>query len=169
MRLQNLSLSAPFFTASAYSIRENQLLAVTFTMMKKILIAILLIGVVAGVIGYKMYNKPHNEMVSMKSEANLDAKQLQAAFEADESAANEQYLGKVITVSGKVAEIKKEGENNSFIILDTGNMLSAVKCQLDHLTDHPNLSDLKKGDQVQVKGICTGYLMDVILERGIIL
>ena len=49
-------------------------------------------------------------MTSAESQTSINATDLMADFNKNEAAANEKHLDKVITVSGKIGEIKKEGD-----------------------------------------------------------
>lgn len=138
-------------------------------MIKNILLVGLLLLLIGGVIGYKIYNKPHQDMLQAKSEMSISAHKLYSDYQASESDANNIYLGKVITVEGEVEEINKKAENKNQIIISTGDMISRISCDLDYLSEHDGISDLKVGDQVKIKGKCAGILMDVVLDRCIIL
>ncbi len=128
--------------------------------MKKILFAGLLIGIIAFGLAYYMFNKSPTKIDSMASDFQLTASTLLSSFEDDETTANETYLDKVIEVTGKVAKSVTENDKTT-IYLNTGNALSQIICQLEGKD-----STIKEGDQVTMKGICTGYLMDVVLVRA---
>lgn len=137
--------------------------------MKKILLLLVCVGAIGAGYGIYMYNKPHASIKNMHSEHSVSAVEIQSAYDQDETAANASYLGKVLTITGELAEVNQENNENAFLVMRTESMMSTVKCQLDQLTEHPKLDGLKVGDQITIKGICTGYLMDVIIERAIIL
>ena len=48
------------------------------------------------------------------------------------------------------------------IYLDTSNDLSNIIFQLEKLD-----TSIEEGQEVTLKGICTGYLMDVVLVRSV--
>jgi hypothetical protein len=129
--------------------------------MKKIIIALLLIATIGGGIGFYMFNKPLESMSSMKSHFKMEAASLLEAFENDENSANAKYLDKVIEVKGSVVKIE-EKDGNSTIYMEASNPLSNVIFQLEN-----SVSGIKEGDQVTLKGLCTGYLMDVVMVRAI--
>lgn len=136
-------------------------------MKKYILYGVILVAVVGAVVAYRMYNKPFANMEKAEADATIDAQALYADFEADEAAANTKYLGKVVEVSGTVKEVKKDEAGKISIILDSGNELAAIVCELDELTQHPK-TDFAAGEQIKVKGNCTGILMDVVLVRCVV-
>lgn len=131
-------------------------------MIKKIVIAILILGVAGGIYGYYMFNKKNESISSMKTEIKTSASQLLTDFESDEPVANEKYLDKVVEVTGQVSKVESK-EASTSVYLDTGNPLSSVICQLE---DPSQNVTYKNDEDITVKGICTGYLMDVVLVRS---
>jgi len=132
--------------------------------MKKILIGLVLAAVIGGSIGYYMYNKPVDKMAQMTADENVSAEQLFTDYETDEMAANKKYLDKVLVVKGQVVKTKKD-ESKATILLDTGDMLANIMCQMENIDiDLPT-----EGSTVSIKGLCTGYLTDVVLIKGIII
>ncbi|MCO6488524.1 MAG: hypothetical protein J5I98_08910 [Phaeodactylibacter sp.] len=135
--------------------------------MKKLLGTGLLLALVAGGIGYFMYNKPHQNMEKAQADVVLGAEELFTAFEANETEANQKYLDKVVKVSGLVKEVSTDEEGNVSVTLESGSEMFGVICQMDNLTQHGK-TDFKPGEQVTFKGICTGMLMDVVLVRCVL-
>ena len=130
--------------------------------MKKIIIPLVVLGLIAAGVGYYMYNKPVESLNKKKADVSVSAEQILADYEANEEAANAKYLGKVVEVSGKVAEITTE-EGKNKVHLETANPISVVITELDAGN---NAEGLQVGDQATVKGMCSGYLSDVILVRS---
>ena len=129
-------------------------------MKKKIFYAILILALIGGSIGYYMYSKPLASIESMNTEHKLTSEELLQLYEEDEESANAKYLDKVIEVTGIVNKAEKNNGTTS-IYLSTLSDFSNVIFQLEE--DDPSI---KKGDEVTMKGICTGYLMDVVLVRS---
>lgn len=132
--------------------------------MKKVLIPLLAIALIAGAVGFYMYNKPVENLNNKKAEVTVTAEALLADYESNEQSANEKYLGKVVEVSGKVAEITT-GEGKNKIHLETANPISVIIAELD---EGNTTEGLAIGEQGTVKGLCSGYLSDVILVRSTI-
>lgn len=128
--------------------------------MKKIIIPILILGAIGIAIGFYMYNKPVQSLEKKKAEVMISASQLVTEYEADETAANEKYLGKVVEVSGKIADIVSE-EGKTKIQLETSNPMAMVICEMEDGSD----TGLNEGDEAKIKGLCSGYLSDVILVQ----
>lgn len=127
----------------------------------KYIIGLLIIGIGSGAY---MYYKPHQNIKASKAQVSLSAAEVFQAFESDETAANEQYLDKIMAVSGSVRDVSKNEEGIISVTLDAGQDMFGVICQLDQLTKHTR-EDFPIGEKVSFKGICTGMLMDVVLVR----
>lgn len=132
--------------------------------MKKILIALLVLAIIGAGYGYYMYNKPVESLESKNADVTISADELIQAYEADESAANKKYLGKVVLVTGTVSGVTTE-EGKKKLILETSDPISSVICELE---ENKETSSFNAGDQVKVKGLCSGYLSDVILVQSVI-
>lgn len=130
---------------------------------KKIIIGILVFAIIGAFVAYKMYNKPHVNVAAASADISLTADEILNDFSSDENAANLKYLEKIIAVKGVVSEINIEKEKG-IITLKTNDDFGSVLCHLsDEATKKLNL--LKEGQAIIVKGICTGFLMDVILVK----
>jgi hypothetical protein len=130
--------------------------------MKKVLLGILAVGLAALGIGYYLYNKPVASLEHKKADIEVSAAQLIADYEADETAANAKYHGKVVQVSGPVATVTDEAGVRK-VHLDTGNPMSMVICELEDGATPPAAA---AGTEITVKGMCSGYLTDVILVQS---
>ena len=53
------------------------------------------------------------------------------------------------------------------VILNDGSSISSVICQFEK-ENVWEVKDLKEGDNITIKGICTGYLMDVVMVRCVV-
>ena len=135
--------------------------------MKKITIYILIIGLLAIFIGYKMYNKPHINVAKKSVDINITANTLLADFSSDETKANTEYLDKIIAVKGMVTTIEFNGEKAA-ISLQTKDDFGSVVCYLVK-DEFKKSAEIKEGQEVILKGICTGFLMDVILVKCVII
>jgi hypothetical protein len=130
----------------------------------KYLLILVLLGLLAGgYIGYRMWNKPHRDVAGANADSSLEATNLYLQFATDEAAANANFLDKIVQVCGQVAEVSTDNESVS-VLLDTGDPFGGVACELDHLTEHPR-TEFPAGERVCFKGVCTGYLSDVVLSR----
>jgi hypothetical protein len=99
--------------------------------MKKMIMLIGIVGLIGGLIAYQMYTQPLKDMANMDAEVQMSARDLYAAYDADESAANEAYLGKIIEVTGVVQQIENGDSGAATLVLDTGAALGSVLCRMD--------------------------------------
>lgn len=127
------------------------------------ILSVLLLGIVtAGFVGYRMYTKPHRDVQHIKA-IKVAAMKLVSDYEANEAQANAEYLDKVLEISGQIIDVSKNQNGETVISLD-GTGMGTVRCTLEGNVQH----EIKPKAQVVIRGICTGYLTDVILVRSII-
>ncbi len=135
-------------------------------MLKRILQFGLIALLIGGGIGYYMWNKPHETIG--KPNFTLTATEIVAEFDKDEAEAMKKYVSQdgntiVVQVSGKIADVKNDTSGIT-IALDTGDPINGVSCVLDRFTKHSH-TDFKVGDDIKLKGLCTGKLSDVVIDR----
>ncbi len=130
--------------------------------MKIILIGTLLFAVVTCGVIYFIFNKPHRDPASEIS-IQISSEELFKSYETNEAEANMLYLDKVLEVSGKIIEITSNQDHVPIIVLETENTFFGVRCTMQN-------SPLKevKGETITIRGICTGYLSDVIITNAIV-
>lgn len=90
----------------------------------------------------------------------VEAAKLFESFKANETEANAAYLNKVLEVKGKVGSMTINAEQKQVFVLETGDPIFGINCTLD-----TNTTGVSVGDSIVIKGICTGYLSDVILVQ----
>ena len=114
--------------------------------------------------GWYLYNKKPTDVRLLKSEIQITAVDLLAAFKRDETEASKKYIDKIITVSGKIIQLDTDSSGILTIYLDAGDPLSGIVCAF-YPDQSKSIRNLSKGARVSVKGICTGILMDVVLNK----
>lgn len=128
----------------------------------------LLIGAISIFFVYtRVYNKPHTDVNNSTADFNVSAVELMAAFQNDEQSANQKYLDKIVQVIGTIRKINTVN-GISVITLGTGDSMGGVICNMDP-AENKNVLVLEVGQELEAKGICTGYLLDVILVRAVII
>jgi hypothetical protein len=130
-------------------------------MKKTILIIILILAVGGAVTGYYLWNKPKRTAADEKPVASMSADDLLMAFLTDEVKANAAYLNKIVEVTGIVVKKEKDDSGNEVVYLETTDVFGLVSCTMIPGTT----SDATEGKEVKLKGICTGYLSDVVLTQ----
>ncbi len=129
--------------------------------MKKFIIIALIVFGSAVAYGFYLFNKPHQGIGNKEAAYTMESKQLFNEFDQNENAANKKYLGKIVCIYGKVADKAVDSKGAMSFILEGGEM-AGVGCQFDK-NSLKEIQDIKKGQVIRVKGVCTGMLMDVVL------
>jgi len=111
------------------------------------------------------YYKPEKNIVAEKG-ILLTANDLYDKFSSNEQLANQLYLNKVLQVTGEILDIKRTQQGDDVIILKSANPMFGTSCTLTNARIAQ--TTLKPGDKVTIKGICTGYLTDVVLIRSLL-
>ena len=136
--------------------------------MKKWIKTLLIIGIIGlfagGGLVYWIFNKPHRD-VTQENAVQLTAQKLFDAFKANEAAANKLYLDKAIELSGEVGEVITNQEGQIVVNFKTNDPLFVINC-----TFKTNPGELKVGQNITFKGICTGYIPDanVVINEGVL-
>lgn len=132
----------------------------------KIGLPVLLIG---GLVAFKFSQpKPPLDIHKAPTEIKVKAEGLYAAFEADEAAANTAYVGKVIEVSGVLSAITQSSEGNYVVSLEAESPLGQITCNLAP-AESLNPESTSINQVLTVKGVCTGYLFDVVIDNATII
>ena len=126
-----------------------------------IIAAIAVIVAIAAYAGWYIF-RPGNTSVKKGADFELNATELVNAFEMNEEDANAKYLGKIIQVTGRVDDITIEKEVVT-VTLKNAEDISGVICSFDG-SSYPE-EELDTGQTVSIKGICSGYLLDVVLNK----
>lgn len=121
--------------------------------------------VVASMYLYRQYNRKPADLLHTKPAFIVKASNLINEFETDEVAANKKFLGKTIQVNGVLTSVDYNVDTLINIILGDG--IHRVSCQLDK-RHSAGIEKFQEMHTISVKGICTGYLMDVELNRCVI-
>ena len=126
-------------------------------MRRKIAVIVLLVIAAAAAYGIYRYNQKPASVAAQKPAVLLTAQALVQAYAANEAAANKQYLGKTVEVTGIVQSVQP-GVGISLI----GDGAQNVSCTFEAgvAAELPAV-----GKSVTVRGVCTGYLIDVELNR----
>lgn len=135
--------------------------------MKKYIIIIFVIIVLgSGIFAYFYWNKPHRDP-SKEQGLKISAEQIFSEYEADELTSNEKYLNKTLEIEGHLIDAGANQDGEPTAMLDTGNPMFGVQITFNR-KEKTKLSELTIGDKITVKGICTGYLSDVIVTDAVI-
>ncbi len=127
------------------------------------IITVLTISMI-GALGYMLFfDKPHIDISDSLPNITLSSNILIHDFESNENKANKKYLEQIIQVTGTITEISNT-KNKGIVTLSNEDSLGSIMCHLSPL-ENKKIKALKKGQNITIKGLCTGYLMDVILIK----
>jgi hypothetical protein len=132
------------------------------TYVKVALFFVTFIALAAILAALYLYNLKSTDMAKARPDFILTATDLQKAFEADETKASLSYINKILEVTGKISSVKPGEKGVVNISLTTENDLSSVICTFPAISD-PGI--FRAGDQITLRGECSGYLMDVLLNN----
>ena len=121
-------------------------------------IALLIIFAAAWI--WHLYDKPHQSAAGETAAFTVNADTLYHQYQADEHIADQKYLGKVITVTGRLSEIQHNGKSTIWILSPQPGG-GGINCEI--FAGTKTGPDPKPGDPITIKGRCTGFLMDVNL------
>jgi len=130
---------------------------------KRLVLGIIVIIILSG-FGYAYYiwNKPARD-VSNETGIKMTAVAIFDSFANNERAANISFLNKAVEVTGKVTNVKTNQAGNTVVYLESGDPVFGVNC-----TFKQNPGKIEKGETITFKGVCTGYLSDVVLNQGVL-
>jgi hypothetical protein len=131
---------------------------------KKIMAAIIVMLLAGASYGWYLYNKKPADTRRQTATTEIGAVALVKSFQQDEAEANRQYVDKLIIVSGKITGANIDAGGHATVFLDTGDPLAAVTCSF-YNEEVETVKKMAVGSVVRVKGICTGILTDVILNK----
>jgi len=127
------------------------------------ILSFLVLALLAVLLAWKYTFRPSDtSVVAKKADVEIDASKLLQAFETDENAANSLYLDKIVIVSGTVESVSVDTLGIS-VYLKSGDAMAGILCGFDK--ENAEASSVRKGMKVKIKGICSGYLMDVIMNK----
>jgi hypothetical protein len=133
---------------------------------KRILFAIIILALLgAGVVWY-VFNEKFSDTAHTKADYTLNAMDLIHEFERSDSLANRKYSEKIIVVNGTVSEVEGADTTVNIKMIEPASgsyIIFAFQQQHGH-----EAKTLKPGDQVSIKGSCSGGIHSKILDTEFI-
>jgi hypothetical protein len=111
--------------------------------------AIVSLLLLAGFIYYYYQLGPRN-VENAKGE-KIAAADLYQRFSKDILSSKIAYLEKILEVGGTVSQVLQNQQNEAVVLLKTNQSTAAINCTLEG-----PVKNIKEGDQVTIKGICSG-------------
>ncbi len=132
----------------------------------KLLAALILISVVSYV-GCQFFYKKTLNINTVYADSAITAERLVLSYTINEQQSNETYREKILEITGVVREVTFINNRNT-VILHGNDIDAGVICDM---TDDQaaRIKQLTKGQTIVVKGICKGFLKDVILINCILI
>jgi hypothetical protein len=130
---------------------------------KKIVTGLIILALAGAGYGWYSYQKAPPDIREHKGGIEIAAIDLLQAFQQDELAGNAKYVDKVLIVTGTVTGIQIESSGQATVSLQTNDLLAAVTCSF--YQDDEGVKKIKTGSPARIKGVCTGMLTDVVLNK----
>ncbi len=129
----------------------------------KVTLFIVLIIAIGGIFaGLYMYTLKHKDLRKVKPDFVTTSAMLQKEFEDNEVAATAKYLNRVLEITGTIESVKTGEDKTINVTLKTGSNVSSVICSFPAVN---NPADFEAGKQITIRGECSGFLMDVLLNN----
>lgn len=127
----------------------------------KILITVVVLAAIAAGIYWYIATEKFADTKDTEAAFTVSAIDFIREFEKSDSAANQKYTDKIITVSGTVSEIEPADTTVNIKFIDTTSGSYAIFAfQEQHIAE---AKTLKVGDAVSIKGSCSGGVFSEIL------
>jgi len=134
--------------------------------LKKILIAVLALIIIGAGIYWYVASEKFVDTSKRKSVYTVKALDFIKEFLQNDSLANKKYADKIITVTGIVSGIESADTTINIKFIDTATGSYAIFAfQEQHLNE---AKTLKAGDDVSIKGSCSGSIYSDILGTEVI-
>ena len=134
--------------------------------LKKLLVIILVLFVAGGVIIYLIFTEKFEDTGKQAAVFSISADELIKEFQTNDNVANKKYVEKIILVNGTIAETEAVDSAINIKMKDTltGSYI-IFAFQEQHIKE---AKQLKEGDNVSIKGSCSGGIYSKILETEFI-
>ncbi|HEY1201235.1 MAG TPA: hypothetical protein VGE79_09655 [Niastella sp.] len=130
---------------------------------KKIIAAMLILALAGGSYGWYQYQKAPPDIRKEKGGVEITAVDLLKEFQQNETTSNMKYVDKVLVVTGTVTEVQTDSSGQATVYLQTNDLISAVICSF--YQNDESINKVKAGSPARIKGVCTGMLSDVVLNK----
>lgn len=131
--------------------------------LKRFFIISVVLVLFAGIFIWKWVFKEQDLSVgAQKADVTLSSDMLVKEFETNENSANAKYVNKIVDIKGTIEAIA-ENDKELTVTLKKAGDTGGVVCSFNKPVMDKSL--FKVGSLISIKGICSGYLMDVVLNR----
>lgn len=139
--------------------------------MKKMITILLVIFVVFAMIitGSYLYFRymPDKNIARESVDYSFTAQNLAKEYEKNPVGSDNKFIDRIIEVTGVISEISTDQNNSVVFILRDKESTIGVLCTLNAKSTK-KASRFKIGDDVKVRGACSGMLFEVVLNKCVI-
>jgi len=112
-------------------------------------------------INSKLTAENYIDIENTSTELNITSNKLVASFTNNEEQADKMFSGKIVEITGRVKEVTFLNNRNT-VILYGQNSTSGIICDFD-TNQLEEIKSLSKNQKVTIKGVCKGFLKDVVI------
>lgn len=108
-----------------------------------------------------------SEVATAVNVQQISVDQLLSEYKSNEVAADQKFKGKVLEIAGTVNSIGKDIGNDPYITLKSGENFDfrGVQCYFDK-SQESQLANISKGQQITIRGMCSGLLGNVQIKKA---
>jgi hypothetical protein len=136
-------------------------------MKKKLILIFAALLAIGAIVFYMQWNKPHRDPAKEEG-IKITAEMLFTDYEQNESESNEKYLNKTLEVNGTIVDVGRNQGGEPTAMLDAGNPMFGVQITFN-AKEQNKISSKNIGDRITAKGICSGFLTDVIIKDAVLI
>lgn len=119
---------------------------------KNILLIFIAMIVIAAIIGFMIWNEPHKDIKNATG-LKINAVLLYSNLTKDSTMMKSKFVNQIVIVSGEVKKVLKNQKGDQIILLKTNVPDGSVNCTMEE-----KINNVKQGDTISIKGICSGYI-----------
>jgi ABC-type lipoprotein release transport system permease subunit len=132
---------------------------------KNIIIAGIFIALGVGALVWYLYTETFGDTGKEKSAYTISAMDIIKEFKRNDTIANKKYAEKIVTVTGIVTALEFADTTVNIKMADSTGSYVIFGFQSQHLAE---AKSIKQGDDVSIKGSCSGGAYSEILEAEFI-
>ena len=91
---------------------------------------------------------------------------LHSAYEENEVAADNQYKGKLVRITGTIDNIGKDILDEVYITIEAGNTFDSIQCYFENEEQIEKVATLKSGEEITLVGECTGLTITTVMMHN---
>jgi len=115
----------------------------------------------------KQMNKEHIDVNKSAPNMIIAVDEILSDYQNDEEQANSRFTDKIVQLKGVISKISTQNDYVS-VTLMSPNFDATVICSFQS-EESLDIIKYKEGDEISLKGICKGYLLDVVLVNCVII